>query len=415
MTALDHAIASGLKARSSRVRLAKRTRLASAFGVMAISGLIWTSFSLFLVAIEAEFHWSRAEISGAFSIFALTNALTAPAFGYALGLWDSRRLLAAASLVLGLALCGVTLVRTPDAYWLVFGVIGGIGSHCTSSYAVFAVLAGRFRERPATAMAIADAGSSFATFLGLPIIHWIIVEFGWRAAYLILGSSVALIGGALHLLALDPVRRIQPQQSAGPLIKTPLLPLLALAAAYLCGSAAYQGLITQQIALLDRYSVGESLAVWVVALAGLVLFVWRLWSGYLCDLWGPWKVMMIAAGGIIVTFTSLAVGTTLAVPSTLLIFPLAVGIAFGGQQVVLAVGARLITTLASLASVLGICRMASGIGMAAGPLLAGYAYDVTGQYGLVIILLAVVSLGHVVGYLTAFGFAGATRSSVSLS
>ena len=323
-------------------------------------------------------------------------------------------MLAAASLVLGLALCGVTLVRTPDAYWLVFGVIGGIGSHCTSSYAVFAVLAGRFRERPATVMAIADAGSSFATLLGLPIIHWIIVEFGWRAAYLILGSSVALIGGALHLLALDPVRRIQPQQSAGTSIKTPFFPFWR---SRLPISAAPRLIrdLTQQIALLDRYSVGESLAVWVVAVAGLVLFVWRLWSGYLCDLWGPWKVMMIAAGGIIVTFTSLAVGTTLAVPSALLIFPLAVGIAFGGQQVVLAIGARLITTLASLASVLGICRMASGIGMAAGPLLAGYAYDVTGQYGLVIILLAVVSLGHVVGYLIAFGIAGATRSSVSFS
>lgn len=408
MTVLDHAVPSGLKARSHRVRLAKRIRLATAFILMAISGLIWTSFSLFLVAIEAEFHWSRAEISGAFSIFALTNALTAPAFGYALGRWDSRRLLAAASLVLGLALYGVTLVETPDAYWIIFGVVGGAGSHCTSSYAVFAVLAGRFRERPATAMAIADAGSSFATFLGLPLIHWIIVESGWRAAYLALGSSVALVGGALHLLVMDPVRRTQPQLGVGPSMKLPPLALLALAAAYFCGSAAYQGLVTQQIALLDHYGVAENLAVWVVALAGLTLFVWRLSSGHLCDHWGPGRVMMIAAIGIIATFGSVAIGAMLAAPGALLIFPIAVGIAFGGQQVLLAATARHMTHPATLASILGICRMASGIGMAAGPLISGYAYDWAGQYGLPISLLAIASLGHVLGYMTALGFV-ATR------
>jgi MFS family permease len=413
VTALGLVVPSSLKARSHRVRVAKRIRLATAFILMAISGLIWTSFSLFLVAIEAELHWSRAEISGAFSVFALTNALTAPAFGYALGRWDSRRLLAAASLVLGLALYGTTLVGTPDAYWIVFGVIGGIGSHCTSSYAVFAVLAGRFRERPATAMAIADAGSSFATFLGLPLIHWIIVESGWRAAYLILGSSVALIGGALHLLAMDPVRRTQPQLGAGPSsIKPPLLPLLALAAAYFCGSAAYQGLITQQIALLDHYGVAESLAVWVVALAGLILFVWRLWSGHLCDLWGPRRVMMIAAVGIVATFASVAIGAALAAPDALLVLPVAVGIAFGGQQVLLAAIARLMTHPATLASALGICRMASGIGMAAGPLIAGYAYDWTGQYGLPISLLAITSLGHVAGYMTTLALISGRKSSL---
>ncbi|WP_262031421.1 MFS transporter [Microvirga sp. Mcv34] len=395
-----------MKTRSRRIRLAKTIRLATAFILMAISGLIWTSFSLFLVAIEGEFHWSRAEISGAFSVFALTSALTAPAFGYALGRWDSRRLLGAASLVLGLALCGTTLVETPAAYWIVFGVIGGIGSHCTSSYAVFAVLAGRFRERPATAMAMADAGSSFATFLGLPLIHWIIVDAGWRAAYLFLGCTAALVGGALHLLVMDPVRRTPPsQQGSGPFsAKLPLALLLALAAAYFCGSAVYQGLITQQIALLDYYGVAESLAVWVVAAAGLLLFIWRLGSGYLCDLWGPGKVMTIAAIGIVTTFASIAIGATFSAPAALLVFPLAVGIAFGGQQVLLAATVRLMTHPTAFASILGICRLASGIGMAVGPLAAGYAYDSSGGYEIPLILFATMSVGHIVAYMTAASF-----------
>jgi MFS family permease len=225
-------------------------------------------------------------------------------------------------------------------------------------------------------------------------------------AYLILGGSVALIGGALHLLVMDPVRRTQPQRGAGRSLTLPLLPLLALAVAYFCGSAAYQGLGTQQIALLDHYGVAENLAVWIVALAGLTLFVWRLWSGHLCDLWGPRKVMMIAAVGIVATFASVAIGEMLAMPSALLLFPIVLGIAFGGQQVLLATIARLMSRPTALAGVLGICRMASGIGMAAGPLIAGYAYDWTGNYGWPTGLLAIASLGHVAGYMTALAFVG---------
>ena len=67
--------------RRVQVQWAKRVRLASAFLLMMVSGLVWNSFGLFLVALEADFHWSRAAISGAFGAFALINAITAPFFG----------------------------------------------------------------------------------------------------------------------------------------------------------------------------------------------------------------------------------------------------------------------------------------------------------------------------------------------
>lgn len=135
---------------------------------MMVSGLVWNSFALFLVAVEGEFHWSRASISGAYGAFALINAVSAPFFGYLLGRWNSRMLLAAAALLLGIAFLLTAKVTTIWQFWLNFGLIGGLGTHCTSSYAIFAVLAGRFRRRPATAMAIADAGSGLAAFSTFP-------------------------------------------------------------------------------------------------------------------------------------------------------------------------------------------------------------------------------------------------------
>ncbi|URK89496.1 MFS transporter (plasmid) [Rhizobium sp. RCAM05350] len=132
--------------RQMQVRRAKQVRLTAAFLLMFISGLVWSTFGLFLISLEGEFHWSRSAISGAYGTFAMVNALTAPAFGYAMTRWDSRRLLAGTSLLLGLAFCGLAFVETIGQFWLVFGILAGLGTHCTSSFAVFSVLAGRFRK-----------------------------------------------------------------------------------------------------------------------------------------------------------------------------------------------------------------------------------------------------------------------------
>lgn len=392
--------------RRARIVRARRIRLAGAFALMAVSGLIWNSFGLFLVALEAEFGWSRAGISAAFGTFALANALTAPAFGYALSRWDSRIALAGSALLLGVALAATSTATTLHGFWLVFGVIGGMASHCTASYAVFAVLAARFRQRPATAMSIADAGSGLAAFLGLPLLHWIILSFGWQAAYLMLGSIVAVVGVGVHLFVLDRVKRLPLREPGRHRIALPSFALLVLALSYFCGSAAYHGLLTQQIALFDEQGVPEATAVWIAASAGLVVFLWRLLSGWLCDLWGPRRVMAIAALGAAVTFAALGAALAGASGIALVVYPLALGIAFGGQQVLLTNGARLIVPLSALGVVLGFCRLGSGIGMATGPVLAGALYSAMGGYPLVVGILAAIAFAHFAAFATAIGAIG---------
>ena len=384
--------------RSKKVRMAKRTRLAAAFLLMMISGLVWNSFALFLVALEGEFHWSRASISGAYGAFALTNAVTAPLFGYLLGRWNSRMLLAGAALLLGLAFLLTAKVTTIEQFWLTFGLIGGLGAHCTSSYAIFAVLAGRFRRRPATAMAIADAGSGLAAFLGLPIINWMIIDFGWRYTYSALGIIMIIIAVPLHLLVLD---RIKATGKSSGMLKAGGLSgfiLFALIISYFCGSAAYHGLLTQQIALFDEHNINENTAVWIAAVAGLVIFLWRLLSGWLCDAWGPGRVMSIAGLAGVVTFAALAIVLAAGNPTVLFIYPLVLGVAFGGQQVLLANGARLIVPLSGLASILGICRFAAGAGMASGPVIAGYLHDWTGGYAASVIVIGVLAVMHFLSF-----------------
>lgn len=376
-------------------------RVAGCFLLLAVSGLVWTSFGVFLVPLQDEFGGGRAEISAAFSIFALTNAASAPLLGHAMGRWDSRRVLALLSVIFGGSLVATAFIDSIAAYWLVFGILGGIGAQSVSSFAVFAILARRVRRRPASAMSVADAGSGMATLLGLPLVQAVIDAFGWRVAYGALGVIVLLAGAALHLLLLDPVAR-RPARRADVAHRSrgsqPSMPVYLLAVSFFCGSAAYHGLMTQQIALLHDKGMTASTAVWFAAAAGGSVFVWRLLSGYLVDLMGPNRVMAIACIAIAGTFVGLIVALRAQSIGALMIYPLVMGVGFGGQQVVLAIALRRMVFLADFAVQFSYCRLASGLGMAAGPLGAGYVSDAAGAAAPTVVMLGALAATHCLFY-----------------
>ncbi|URK89498.1 hypothetical protein LP421_33110 (plasmid) [Rhizobium sp. RCAM05350] len=111
------------------------------------------------------------------------------------------------------------------------------------------------------------------------------------------------------------------------------------------------------------------------------------------------------------TFLTLALVFTTQSSPALFLYPLVLGVAFGGQQVLLASGAGKIFPLVALAGILGICRLSAGLGMAAGPVMTGYVHDVTGKYTLAIVALGVVSLCHFISFLFAIRFKATAQLS----
>lgn len=371
---------------------------------MAVSGLIWGSFGLFLVAFQREFGWSRGEISGVFATFALANALSAPLIGAALGRWNSRRVLGLLALLLGGALALTSAwVGSITAYWLVFGVAGGIGAQCVSSFVVFALLARRVRRRLATAMSIADAGSGFATMLGLPLLQFVIDGWGWRAAYAVLAALTLVVVLSLHLLVFDTVRRAPRREAAEGRwrMSLPSRAMLVMCVSYFCGSAAYHGLLTQQIAIFDGEGIAPARAVWIVALAGGTVFAWRLASGWLSDHIGVARVLHVAAFAVAGTFLGMVLVFAGWQTAGTAIYPVALAIGFGGQQVLLAVALRQLAPPAHFAANLSFARLASGLGMAAGPVAGGVIYDVTGSSPAVVLILGALSAVYVLGFVSA--------------
>ena len=371
--------------------------VAGGFGVMLVSGVLWNTFGLFLVALEREFGWSRGEISFGFTLFTLMSAATSPLVGYAFRHLDARLVLAALSACLALGLWGVSRVETLWGFYLLFGVVCGLGAQCCSSFALFTILGNWFHGRT-TLLSIADSGSGIGAFLGLPILLAVMEGSGWRAGFVLLALAVALIVLPLNawLMRLEPPA-VGPPAEAGsrPVTRPPSRRrLICLAAAFFLGPFAYQALLTQQIALFQDKGVPPSVAVWIAAAVGLSVFACRFVAGWLIDRLGAVAVLRLGLCGAVLTVLCLQLLIGFDAAGALFVYPVLLGAGFGAQAIVLAGGTRAIVPGADFAVVFGTMRLVGGLGIALGPALAGTVFDITGSYQMALLLILAAVIGQ---------------------
>ena len=83
---------------------------------------IWYSYGVIMVALLAEFGWSRSLLEGAFSVFTLMHGIANPLVGWLCGRIDPPRLVAAGCVLLAVALAMDSLIEAPWQLYLAFGV-----------------------------------------------------------------------------------------------------------------------------------------------------------------------------------------------------------------------------------------------------------------------------------------------------
>src|SRR5918999_2978652 len=105
-------------------------RRTAALGVIALSLAIaygiWYSYSVILVALLAEFGWSRSVLAGAFSVFTLVHGGVNPVIGALCARFRPARVMAAGGALMGLALVADSFIAAPAHLYLAFGVFTAI-------------------------------------------------------------------------------------------------------------------------------------------------------------------------------------------------------------------------------------------------------------------------------------------------
>lgn len=143
-----------------------------------------SSFSVFLVAMIEEFHWSRAALGAAFSIHAIVSMLGVPLGGMLVDHFGPRRVFPIGAIILGLGLVATSRLHSLWQFYLCFGIIMSFGRSLISMGPNAAIIANWFHRNRGAAMGIITAGPSVGMFVLSPLMQVLISTVGWRFAYL---------------------------------------------------------------------------------------------------------------------------------------------------------------------------------------------------------------------------------------
>ena len=144
-----------------------------------ISGAYWQGFQVFFLPILREYGWSRAALSGAFSLRQVETGVFAPFLGFIVDRYGPRRVIMLSGFVLGL---GMILIAQTFSLWsfYLFFLIASLGASGTSHSIGWAVvIASWFRRRRGIALGIGMSGP-IMTGVVLFALAYFENSYGWR-------------------------------------------------------------------------------------------------------------------------------------------------------------------------------------------------------------------------------------------
>ncbi len=160
---------------------------------------------VFLVPVQNEMGWSRADISFAVSIGLIIFGLTAPLSGRLIDLFGPRKIMMVGLLLIGISMAVSALVMQLWQLNAIWGVLSGVGTGIAGSVLGATVANRWFVARRGLITGIFGAATSAGQLVFVPFLSQLAVNFGWRNASIVLGIiAVALIVPTLFLMRNDP-------------------------------------------------------------------------------------------------------------------------------------------------------------------------------------------------------------------
>ena len=168
--------------------------LACGAAIVTLSMGIRHGFGLWLQPITQAQGWTRETFAFAMAIQNLSWGL----FGIFAGMLADRfggyRVLLGGALLYAAGLAGMALSTSSLLFALTAGVLIGAAQAGTTYAIIYGVIGRQIpAEKRSWAMGMAAAAGSFGQFLMVPVEGFLIANFGWQEALLILGATALLI------------------------------------------------------------------------------------------------------------------------------------------------------------------------------------------------------------------------------
>lgn len=369
--------------------------LAASVVAMAVgSGVSFWSFGLYIEPLEAEFDWSRTQVSLGFSI----SFIVAGASGPLVGRWIDLRGPRSAILVGAVLTAASYLLLASTAslwQWYLYSSINALFRQLMF-FIPFQVLISRwFDRRRGIALGIFGTGFSLGGFLFVPVMGAVIDSFEWRAAFALSGLATAVIFLPIGVLLVrnspadigqvvdgrvveagDPPPSGDSGVRPGVALRTPLFWVIAAAMAFFFFGIF--GLMVHQIPFFESIGISRRAATAIVSISAGASILTRLPFSWFADRLNRFEAMAMALALLL-----MASMVTLLVDSG----PIGIGIFLlfwtAGRSAGPIMGALLLTRTFGVryfASLLGTVVVVETVGQVLSPSIAGAIFDATDSY-----------------------------------
>lgn len=144
------------------------------------SGPVWSGVGVWIKALELHFGWSRAQLTGAFSMAQLEGSIIGPLMGYLIDRLGPRRMVLIGFIITGLGFLLFSRTNSIIIFYLSYGMIM-LGTAAGTWLPFMSVVNRWFVRKRGVSMAVAGLGSPLGGLALVPILAWAVTpgHHGW--------------------------------------------------------------------------------------------------------------------------------------------------------------------------------------------------------------------------------------------
>jgi MFS transporter, OFA family, oxalate/formate antiporter len=368
------------------------TIVAAAFCIMSISWGSNRTFGVFLEPMVSDFGWTRAQISGAFTLGTFIMGIGSVLAGRLTDRMGPRAVLVGCGLFLGCGYIGASQIQTIGQFYFFYGGISGIGMS-GAWVPLMSVVTRWFLKRRAFISGIVATGPSMG-IVAMPLLFSIFISaWGWRVSYIILGImvlSVSLVAAlflkrdpaAMGLLPYGAEERAAGEVDVQTLgfsleeaLRTRQFWILGLIT--FCDLFLINVIVVHLVPHALKMNIPAMQAASILSLGAGVSIPGRIFIGWMADRIGNREGLFIC---LILSVISIAILLWARELWTFYLFSVIYGVSLWSTGAIMSPLTAGIFGLKNHASIFSFTALSGMIGGGVGPVLVGYTFDVTGNY-----------------------------------
>lgn len=370
----------------------------------------FSSFGVFFKSLQSEFNLTRATTSVIASLSAMLSGMVGVAGGWALDKYGPKNIVLLMGIFLGLSLLLTSQTSAAWQLFITYSVLLAIGAGPVYVVTMSTVMRW-FDKKRGLAVGIASSGIGLGQVIMSPFAAFLISNYNWRIAYIVIGALAWLIVVPLsRLLKKDPaeIGALPDGAKAGAVVQTvpdpgieenrrgPVdlsLPQVLrtrsfwlFASTWLTFSFCMLLVLTQIVVHTTDIGFNIMQASAMISFFGGAAIGGRVVGGILADRVGKKKtaiILCLLQIGAMVWLISARELWALYLSATIF--------GFGNGGSISAITILISETLGvrQIGTVLGILEIGWGMGSAAGPIVGGLIFDATNSYFLAFLIGAI--------------------------